>query len=74
MVKQIEEHYCDRCGDLIEKQHPGVEIPGTKPNMGITMLTNTWHYQELCDRCSKSFIIWWDAPNDKNHKEAADGQ
>lgn len=60
MVKQIEEHYCDRCGDLIEKPHAGVEIPGTHPSMGIAMLTNTWHYQELCDRCSQSFIAWWD--------------
>lgn len=67
MVKQIEEHYCDRCGNLIEKPHAGVEIPGTRPKMAITMLTRTWLYQELCDKCSKSFVIWWGAM-----KEAAD--
>ena len=64
MVKEIEEYYCDRCGEKIE--HNDIFISRNCTTMMIKFkkmqlfrLGSEWYTIDLCEKCKDSFADWW---------------
>ena len=68
MKEVIEKCICDRCGkEMPERYEVGFKV--RNKYMAIQILTDSWHYIDLCDECIHSFYQWFEPKKNKRSYE-----